>query len=49
MGNLLYGSDESEIPLTVRDPSGRVRDVTVTTGEHHIDAGAKALETRPGC
>ena len=47
MGNLLYGSDESEIPLTVRDPSGRVRDVTVTTGEHHIDAGAKALGISP--
>ena len=47
MGNLLYGSDESEIPLTVRDPSGRVRDVTVTTGEHHIDAGAKTLGISP--
>ena len=47
MGNLLYGSDESEIPLTVRDPNGRVRDVTVTTGEQHIDAGAKALGISP--
>ncbi len=47
MGNLLYGSDESEIPLTVRDPNGRVRDVTVTTGEHHIEDGAKALGVSP--
>jgi hypothetical protein len=47
MGNLLYGSDESEIPLTVRDPNGRVRDVNVTTGEQHIDAGAKALGISP--
>ena len=47
MGNLLYGTDESEIPLTVRDPNGRVRDVTVTTGEQHIDAGAKALGISP--
>ena len=47
MGNLLYGSDESEIPLTVRDPDGRVRDVTVTTGEQHIDAGARALGISP--
>jgi hypothetical protein len=47
MGNLLYGSDESEVPLTVRDPNGRVRDVTVTTGEHHIDAGARALGMSP--
>ncbi|MES2120187.1 MAG: hypothetical protein V4513_06370 [Pseudomonadota bacterium] len=43
MGNLLYGTDEAEVPLTVRDPNGRTRDVTVTTGEHHIAAGAKAL------
>jgi hypothetical protein len=43
MGNILFGSDNGEVPLTVRDPNGRVRDVTVTTGEHHIDAGAKAL------
>jgi hypothetical protein len=43
LGNLLYGTDSADIPLTVRDPSGRVRDVTVTTGEQHIDAGAHAL------
>lgn len=43
MGNLLYGTDEAEVPLTVRDPNGRQRDVTVTTGEHHIAAGARAL------
>lgn len=47
MGNLLFGTDESEVPLTVRDPDGRVRDVTVTTGEHHIDAGANALGISP--
>jgi hypothetical protein len=43
MGNLLYGTDSAEIPLTVRDRDGHVRDVTVTTGEQHIDAGARAL------
>ncbi|HVU30593.1 MAG TPA: hypothetical protein VHE36_09350 [Sphingomicrobium sp.] len=47
MGNLLYGTDESQVPLTVRDPNGRVRDVTVTTSEHHIDAGAKSLRVSP--
>ena len=47
MGNLLFGTDEAEVPLTVRDPNGRVRDVTVTTSEHHIDAGAKALRVSP--
>ena len=43
MGNLLYGTDNSEVPLTVRDTQGQVREVTVATGERHIDAGAKAL------
>ena len=47
MVNLLNGSDEAEIPLTIRDPDGRVRDVTVITGEAHIDAGAKALGISP--
>ena len=47
MGNLLFGSDNSDIPLTVRDPDGRVRDVTVTTGEQHIDAGARAIGISP--
>ena len=31
MGNLLFGTDNAEIPITVRDPDGRVRDITVTT------------------
>lgn len=43
MGNLLYGTDNSDVPLTVRDVNGQVREVTVATGEQHIDAGAKAL------
>lgn len=47
MGNLLYGSDQADVPLTIRDPNGRVRDVTVTTGEQHIDAGARALGISP--
>jgi hypothetical protein len=47
MGNLLFGSDRSEVPLTVRDPGGRPRDVVVTTGEEHIDAGARALGISP--
>ena len=48
MGNVLYGQDQSEVPLTVRDPSSRIRDVTVTTGEQHIDAGSRALGISPG-
>src|SRR3982751_4122094 len=43
LGNLLYATDSADVPLTVRDPDGRVRDVTVTTGDQHIDAGARSL------
>ena len=47
MGNLLFGTEPSEVPLTVRDVDGEVREVTVTTNEQHIDAGAKALGVSP--
>ena len=47
LGNLLFGTDNAEVPLTVRDPGGRVRDVTVKTGDYHIDAGARALGIPP--
>jgi len=47
MGNLLFGSDSAEVPLTVRGSDGAVRDVTVTTGEQHIDAGARRLGVSP--
>ena len=47
LGNLLFAEDESEIPLTVRDPDGRVRDVTVRTGEQHVDAAAQRVGISP--
>ena len=47
MGNLLFGSDAAEVPITVRGADGSVRDVTVTTGEQHIDAGARSLGVSP--
>lgn len=47
LGNLLYGTDSADVPITIRDPDGHLRDVTVTTGEHHIDAGARALGIAP--
>ena len=47
LGNLLFAEGESEIPLTVRDPDGRVRDVTVTTGEQHVDAAAQRVGISP--
>ena len=47
MGNLLFGSDAAEVPITVRGSDGALRDVTVTTGEQHIDAGARSLGISP--
>jgi hypothetical protein len=47
MGNLLFGTDESEVPLTVKGRDGQIREVTVTTGEQHIDAAANALGISP--
>ena len=47
MGNVLFGSDNSEVPLTVRTSDGQLREITVTTGEEHIDAGARALGITP--
>ena len=40
MGSLLFGTDELPFPLTVRSPQGDVREVTVTTGEHHVEDAA---------
>ena len=47
MGNVLFGTDNSEVPLTVRGTDGQVRDITVTTGEQHIDEGARARGISP--
>ena len=47
LGNLLFGTDSADVPLTIRGPDGHVRDVTVTTGDFHIDAGARALGISP--
>ena len=47
MGNVLFGTDEAEVPLTVRSTDGTVRDVTVTTSESHIDRAARGLGISP--
>src|SRR5438309_11994497 len=47
LGNLLFGTDSAEVPLTVREPDGKVRDITVTTGDNHIDDGARAVGMSP--
>jgi hypothetical protein len=48
MTNLLFGIDSSEVPLTLRAPDGHEREVTVTTGEQHIDAAAREWGISPG-
>jgi hypothetical protein len=47
MGNVLSGTDSLQVPLTIRSPDGETREVTVTTGEFHIDQGARALGISP--
>jgi hypothetical protein len=47
MGNLLFGTESSEVPLTLRGRDGREREVTITTGEQHIDAAASSIGVSP--
>ena len=47
MGNLLYGTDNSEVPLTVRGTDGGLREVVITTGEQNIDEAARKLGVAP--
>ncbi|MDQ3246510.1 MAG: hypothetical protein M3Q52_06405 [Pseudomonadota bacterium] len=41
IGNLLFGTETMEVPLTLRSTDGRERDVVVVTGERHITAAAR--------
>lgn len=47
MSNLLFGTEQMPVPLTVRGRDGSVREVTVTTGENHIDSAAVGLGFSP--
>ena len=47
MSNLLFGTEEMPVPLTVRSRDGTVREVTVTTGEQHIDSAASDRGVSP--
>lgn len=47
MGNVLFGSESSEVPLTIRSREGQLREVLVKTGEDHIDAAARTLGITP--
>lgn len=40
MHNLLFGTDEMPVPITVRGRDGSIREVTITTSEQHVDAAA---------
>ena len=41
MSNLLFGTEQMPVPLTVRGVDGSVREVTVMTSEQHIDDAAR--------
>jgi hypothetical protein len=47
MGNMLTGTDKLPFPLTVRSTDGTVHEVTVTTGETHINNAAKEAGFSP--
>lgn len=47
MGNMLTGTDKLPFPLTVRSADGTVHEVTVTTGETHINNAAKEAGFSP--
>jgi hypothetical protein len=47
MDNVLFGADRSAVPLKIRDSDGRIRSVTVTTGEQHIDAATREIHISP--
>jgi hypothetical protein len=45
--DLLYSTDAIEANLRLRSPDGTIRDVTVTTGEQHIEAAARKFGINP--
>lgn len=47
MGNMLFGTDSLPFPLTVHSLDGKVHDVTVTTGEQHIDNASRRIGVPP--
>ena len=47
MGTMLFGTEQLPVPLTVRSTDGTLREVTVETGEQHIQAGATDLGVSP--
>ncbi|HYI40395.1 MAG TPA: hypothetical protein VE053_08765 [Allosphingosinicella sp.] len=46
-GDLLNGTEDRDMALTLRGPDGREREVALRTGETHIETGARALGLPP--
>ncbi|MEA3009918.1 MAG: hypothetical protein QOJ91_1610 [Sphingomonadales bacterium] len=42
-GDLLNGTEDREVLLRLRSPDGREREMTITTGENHVEQAANAL------
>lgn len=47
-GDLLSGTEDRDVALTLRSPDGREREVSLRTGERHIAEGARALGVAAG-
>jgi hypothetical protein len=47
MGNILYGTDNAQVPLTILHANGRVNDVVVWTGESYANDAARQLQISP--
>lgn len=48
LANIVYGTGESQVQLSIKSPGGQVREVPVTVGEQHIEDGARSLGIAPG-
>jgi hypothetical protein len=43
MGNLLFGTDNGEVPVTVRGTDRQLRELVLPTGEDHIESASGAM------
>lgn len=47
LGNVIFGTDNLDVPLTIRHADGRVNDVVVRTGETYANDAARELGISP--
>jgi hypothetical protein len=45
--NLVFGTSTAPVTMRLRSPDGHERDVTITPGDQHIDAGARHMYIGP--